>query len=529
MRDDLDDLIARAREALRPSAGATERARDAVRAATPAPRRRWSLPARRGRFFAVAAAALVLGGGAAGAVVGITSRDGGPPFRPTIENCYALEGYTLRTPRLHPQVAIDGSGNATAAWVDLAGVVRAADRPAGEAWEDSVELAVEGRQAPTRVALSANSDGQAAVAWFTAGRAWVVERPAGGDWEEPVDLTRAGQTVVPAGADAPSVLVTEAGDVVVGWESVASSAVRRTGSGIGISGDSPHPELAVRAAGGAWRALPLQGSAQSVPALAEGDAGRVAVTYLAELGGVAVTEVDLERGAAAGSRSLRLPRTSSARGFSIGSPRIAGDGKGTLALTLPVNGQIALWTRDAPNGWGPGRVVSPVGLESSEPSVDVSREGEVLVAWTGLKRERRADGTLRAARAIYAALPGRVADEPSEAIRLSRPGRVATGAAVAFPSRGVGLVAWADGTNGVSGRDSRVEAARLADDGRSFERGEPLSGVGTGPLFPDVDASEDGQAVAAWTRCVEADSAEVQAADVDAGGVPWGEPARVFP
>jgi hypothetical protein len=528
MHRDLDDLIAEAREATAPEADATERARRAVRAATP--RGRWvrRLGSRRGRYGALGLAALVLGGGAAAAVVGITGRgEGGPPFRPALENCFALEGYSLRTPRLHPQIAVDRSGNATAAWVGLDGVVRASDRPAGGEWEEPAELSTPGRRPPLRVGFSANSAGQAAAVWLQDDRFWVVERPVGQGWGTPIDLTRRGQVALPQGSDEPSVLVTEAGEVVVAWTSVASSAVGRQGGHVVSVAGGPHIETAARPARALWRrARPTQGD--SGPVFAEQAAGRVAAAYLAGFNGVAVAELDPRRGTLGGRRVLRFPRAPG-RSVSIESPRIAGNGRGALAVTAAVNGRIALWSRGARGGWGPGRLVSPAGLESRDPDVAVSSDGETLIAWTGLTRDRRANGTLRRVRAIYASLPGGAVGAPPQVIRLSREGRVATGASVALRGAGIGVVVWADGTNGVSGTDSRVEAAWLSGDGRGFGEAQPLSSVGTGPLFPDVGMNERGETAATWTRCRRADTAEVEAAEAAQAGGAWSGARLVVP
>ncbi|MDX6555947.1 MAG: hypothetical protein QOD86_2142 [Miltoncostaeaceae bacterium] len=527
MRRDLDALISEAREAVSPSAEATERARAAVRAATPAPRRSRLRPPRRHRLWVLGAAALVLGGGAATAAV-VGTRGSGPPFVPAIENCYALEGSRVGIPRLFSEVDVDESGGALVAWVDLAGTIRAAERPASGAWGTPVEVAALGKTAPSEIAFSANARGDAAVAWIQGGRTMAAVRPAGESWGAPVDLTREGQEAAAAGRDTPGILVTEAGETLVTWLSASDAAVTRSGRGVSVSGELGHVEVAARPAGGDWGvARPIPGEATNVPALAEGASGRVAAVYFAGMSGrVLVADLDAATGAAQSVRSLRLPPTKARpRAYAIGEPVIADNGRGVLATSIMVNGRIAVWLADGA-GWSAGRLVSPAGVAAGDPRVAVADDGRVLTAWTGVTRERRADGTTRRARTVYAAVSGGGADVT--AARVSRLGRLASEPSVAFTGRG-GVVTWADGTNGISGTDSRVEAAWVSAGGGGFERAMPLSTVGKGPLFPDVAVNAGGETVATWTRCTAENEAVMESAAAPAPGAEWSEPARIAP
>ncbi|HET8565505.1 MAG TPA: PKD domain-containing protein [Solirubrobacterales bacterium] len=95
-------------------------------------------------------------------------------------------------------VAIDAQGNATAVWVQWAGlgdakILEAATRPAGGSWSAPVQLSEAGEQALSpKVVVDANGD--AAVIWeaFTGSNNEIVRaatRPADGAWSQAVALS----------------------------------------------------------------------------------------------------------------------------------------------------------------------------------------------------------------------------------------------------------------------------------------------------------------------------------------------------
>jgi PKD domain-containing protein len=108
-----------------------------------------------------------------------------------------------------PQVAVAADGTAVAVWVDDAGAIMSAVRPAGDAsWTDPAPLSGPGAGSPR---LAIGQDGGAVAAWVAAGG--VVQgavRPAGGSWTAAQDLSS-------PGSSDPAAAIDPAGNALVVW------------------------------------------------------------------------------------------------------------------------------------------------------------------------------------------------------------------------------------------------------------------------------------------------------------------------
>ncbi len=95
-------------------------------------------------------------------------------------------------------VAVDAQGNATAVWTQVPGggvpeILEAATRPAGGGWSAPVQLSQAGEQ-PLSPKVVVSPDGDAAVVWFGFGNGSkevvrAATRPAGGAWSQSVALS----------------------------------------------------------------------------------------------------------------------------------------------------------------------------------------------------------------------------------------------------------------------------------------------------------------------------------------------------
>ena len=136
-----------------------------------------------------------------------------------------------------PLVAIDGHGNATAAWL-IADRLEVAYRPAGGVWGAPVTVS-DPAEVPVGPDLAVDeSSGNAVLAWRSLGTASQVVaaiRPAGGSWSAPVTLGGDPAHL----ADEPRAAISSGGAVVV-W-TLDDGGVKRV-------------QAAWRPSGGAWSA-----------------------------------------------------------------------------------------------------------------------------------------------------------------------------------------------------------------------------------------------------------------------------------
>jgi hypothetical protein len=116
------------------------------------------------------------------------------------------------------QAAFDDAGTAHAVWEDPSGpniLVRAATRPAGQAWGTPALLSNPGQHS-TWPALKVTADGRALVAWSQRA-IYFSERAPGGSWTPRTELTDPGIGASAYTAQTPSVAVNSRGDVMVAW------------------------------------------------------------------------------------------------------------------------------------------------------------------------------------------------------------------------------------------------------------------------------------------------------------------------
>jgi hypothetical protein len=117
-----------------------------------------------------------------------------------------------------PEVAVDPDGNATAVWRRFNGnnwIIQSAERPAGGAWSEPVDLSAAGQNAEWPNVTVDQQDDVTAVWRRFNGSNWIIqsaERPAGGAWSEPVDLSAAGQD-----AGIPQIAVNTGGKAMAIW------------------------------------------------------------------------------------------------------------------------------------------------------------------------------------------------------------------------------------------------------------------------------------------------------------------------
>jgi hypothetical protein len=181
-----------------------------------------------------------------------------------------------------PQVAVDPAGNAVAVWSRRDGsnlIVQAASKPAGGAWLGAIDLSEEGENAEAPQ-VAVDPTGGAVVVWSREeGADKIVQssaKPAGGAWLAPDDLSAAGLD-----AEAAQVAVDPAGNAVAVW----------------ISSPGPPTVIvqgAVRPAGGAWLGpddLSAGGlSSAEAPQVAVDPAGNAAAVWARSAGSPTVVE-----------------------------------------------------------------------------------------------------------------------------------------------------------------------------------------------------------------------------------------------
>jgi hypothetical protein len=123
-----------------------------------------------------------------------------------------------------PQVAMDGNGNAFAAWIRYNGswaAAQSAHRPAGGSWEPAGDLSERGGNA-SGLDLALNRRGDAAVTWVqtdltTSGDLWSSFRPAANrKWSSPIPVTRSWSGLQ------SRVAIDDAGNATTVWSGVGT-------------------------------------------------------------------------------------------------------------------------------------------------------------------------------------------------------------------------------------------------------------------------------------------------------------------
>ena len=175
-----------------------------------------------------------------------------------------------------PQIAVDGAGNAIAAWYREAGgtaTVQAATRPPGGAWTAPIDLSAPGPALTTQqtetppLELAVNESGDAVAVWSRSDGSNVIVqasvRPAGGNWSTPADLSEEGEDALWA-----RVALDDNGSATAVWSR--------------SDGSNPIIQAATRAANGSWSMpedLSVVGTTSRIPRVAADDAGNVTVIW----------------------------------------------------------------------------------------------------------------------------------------------------------------------------------------------------------------------------------------------------------
>ena len=333
---------------------------------------------------------------------------------------------------LEPQVAIDGDGDVTVAFLARAAngnlVVRAAQRPAGGGFGTPVDLSDDARSARGDLALDVNADGAAIAAWSrsdgTRFRVQAAIRPAGEGFAPAVDLSGAFQN-----ADGPAVAINDAGALAAAWtqETAGVNSVRRVQATVRPAGEpgfvavqpvSPAESTALEtrvgidAAGGAiaaWRraagqrvlaeaaTLTPQGVATGgVDVVNEADEdARGAIELAVAPGGRALAAYV---GCSTGGGSCTVKAADGRRGAPFATPAVVSPPVGAderIALALRDGGDAAiaiakhvasgrLLVAHRPEGGAFADVlpVSPEGAAAFNPAVALEPRGDARVAWT---------------------------------------------------------------------------------------------------------------------------------------------------
>ncbi|MCC6831796.1 MAG: hypothetical protein IT200_10665 [Thermoleophilia bacterium] len=526
--------IVAALSSLRPDPAATDRARAAIIgvAATPGGRGplRWIRPTLR---FALPATGIA----AIGTVL-VLSLPRGDEDRaavapgPQTESCVVQRGQTIRILPLQAAVAMR-DGTATVAWNAFDRTIRVGDAVPAAPFA-STRLSGPDVFGWTGPAFAQNERGDGLAAWIEGGRVVAAHRAAGGDWSDPEVLgpAKQGRRLF----DGPAAAVAPDGTATVAWPSGAGlRAARRAPDGTWSRAATP--------------GTPLQDqedpSGASEAAIAVDDDGDVAAVWM--MGGEGIGAATWPANGTGWTATQKVLNTVTGPVAMYGNPRVVASGRG-FVLSMLVgratrirSGRIlgrddmVVATR-LPSGasrWSRALRLSPRGEVPAQNTGVAGSDGEVAVAW------------------IAAAAPGtpeyRRPGFPPRILRvaLTRDGRFPTGldrtapatllvpgarGTISSPALALGddgdlTVAWTDGANQNSGRNSSVRVITYAP-GAGWSGGRRISERGTGPLTPALTRDEAGNTAAAWMRCAGGRDLILRVATRPAGAA-WGAATRV--
>jgi hypothetical protein len=105
-----------------------------------------------------------------------------------------------------PQIAIDGNGNAAAAWVEN-GFIKASVKPIGMSWSTAVTISNTGASFPRIVS---DLNGNITAVWLESGVVKAASKPSSGSWSSSTALSSTTAT-------SPHIAVDSVGDVVAVW------------------------------------------------------------------------------------------------------------------------------------------------------------------------------------------------------------------------------------------------------------------------------------------------------------------------
>lgn len=390
------------------------------------------------------------------------------------------------------QVASDPRGDAVAVWQQaLAGssdIVQAAFRPAGGAWQPSVDLSEPGRAAERpQVALDAHGDAVAVWQRYN-GSDYVIQaafKSDEGGWQGPVDLSEAGED-----AYRPEVAVDPGGDAVAVWE---------RGKVV---------QAAFRPMGGSWQApVDLSEEAYSAyvharePQVAFDSRGDAVAVWLRDNNG-SNEIVQAATRPSGGSWQARV--NLSEEGQSASEPHVAIDALGDAVAIwgrYEIGGDKVVQAAARPTGgsWQTPFNLSEEGQDTTASEVATDQQGDAVAVW------QRVSGTNEAIETAF-----RPAGESWQAPVILNEAYNAFAPEVALDPRGDAVVVW-------DHIYSSVQAAtRLA--GGTWQGPVNLEEADQGGVDPQVAVSSQGDAVATWERFDDSRDEIVQAAGYDAAG-----------
>jgi hypothetical protein len=290
-----------------------------------------------------------------------------------------------QNPSVHPQVAVDASGDAVAVWKDDGAssfIVKGAVLPAGGAWQAPVDISAPGRSDPQAAAfgqvfpqVAVDAQGNMVAVWdHPTGSASIVQgavRTAGGTWQTPVNISVPGQD-----ASDPQVAVDAQGNTIVVWgRSIGTKSI--------VQG-------AERAAGGPWQApVNLSTASQSavIPRVGVGPQGTAVAVWSVDRLSTQASSSIVQGAVRAAGGAWQTPVNISAAGF---SPDIAVDAQGSA---------VAVWGRSTSTRY---IVEGDGGFVIQSADYRATRPPAVAAA---VARLRLSPSTFRAGRTVRAVPP----------------------------------------------------------------------------------------------------------------------------
>ncbi len=274
-----------------------------------------------------------------------------------------------------PRLAINDHGAAVALWTSLTldgWTIQATSRPAGGIWEKAADLVgpMAGTASPD---IAIDPSGNAVAAWAsTTGTAWNVEaayRPSGAAWSSTVDLSEPDRT----GPIAPQVEIDPNGDAEVVWSQAG-------GQGSAI-------ELSTRSATrGTWtvpRIISPSSAVAVAPLIVTDRRGDAAVVWTTSSKlGLSMTAVFRRAGAGWG-KAVTLSGGSS--GPLAPSIALDGNGNAVAVWTRSTGGHslVQAASRSAFTGaWTLSGTLSQPGADALTPEVTLGSTGDGAIVWS---------------------------------------------------------------------------------------------------------------------------------------------------
>jgi hypothetical protein len=360
------------------------------------------------------------------------------------------------------QVAVDGSGNATAVWQRFNGsnfIVQSAVRPAGGSWSAPVDLSATGQDAEAQQ-LALDASGNATAVWsrYNGTNQFVQSavRPAGGSWSAPVDLSATGQD-----AFNPQVAVDGSGNATAIW--------------YGTNGTNYIVQSAVHPAGGSWSApvdLSATGQDASEAQVAVDGSGNATAVWFRSNG----TNDIVQSAVRPAGGSWSAPVDLSATGRNAGAPQVAVDTSGNAtAVWQRHNGThliVQSAVRPAGDPWSAPVDLSATGQFAQQARVVVDGSGNATAVWF------RSNGTNQIVQSAVRPAGG----SWSAPVDLSATGRDAVSPQVAVDGPGNATAVWdrSNGTNNiVQSAEYRLDSTAPA----------PPSGLTISPASPAAETA----------------------------------------